>query len=447
MSRKSSLSAVREFQSETDAVRELPIPLWARVTPLTLTGMLAFVVLLLSVAKMDRVVTSQGGKIVATAQINVFQALDPSIIKSIDVREGDQVEQGQLLATLDPTFAVADVQQLTLQAASLVAQLARAEAELDGKPFVPPTGSDPEILRYSMLQKGLYDQRMAQYSAQINSFEAKIKQTLATIQKLEGDSSRYQQREQIAKQIEDMRTTLAESGSGSKLNMLLSQDQRLELVRTIESGANSLLEAKQTLSSLRADREAFIQQWRGTLSQELVKARNDLDTSRSQLEKATKRQDLVRLTANEPSVVLTTAKLSVGSVLKQGDAIFTLMPLNVPVEAEIRIATRDIGFVRPGDQCSLKVDAFHFTEHGTAEGKVRWISENAFTQDDNGKEVEAYYKARCSVEELNFVDVPPKFRLIPGMTLQADLKIGTRSLAMYMMRGVLGGFREAMREP
>lgn len=447
MSRKSSLSAVREFQSETDAVRELPIPLWARVTPLTLTGMLAFVVLLLSVAKMDRVVTSQGGKIVATAQINVFQALDPSIIKSIDVREGDQVEQGQLLATLDPTFAVADVQQLTLQAASLVAQLARAEAELDGKPFVPPTGSDPEILRYSMLQKGLYDQRMAQYNAQINSFEAKIKQTLATIQKLEGDSSRYQQREQIAKQIEDMRTTLAESGSGSKLNMLLSQDQRLELVRTIESGANSLLEAKQTLSSLRADREAFIQQWRGTLSQELVKARNDLDTSRSQLEKATKRQDLVRLTANEPSVVLTTAKLSVGSVLKQGDAIFTLMPLNVPVEAEIRIATRDIGFVRPGDQCSLKVDAFHFTEHGTAEGKVRWISENAFTQDDNGKEVEAYYKARCSVEELNFVDVPPKFRLIPGMTLQADLKIGTRSLAMYMMRGVLGGFREAMREP
>lgn len=443
----SALASVREFQSETDAIRELPVPLWARLTPVALAGMFACVIGLMFVTRMDRVVTSQGGKIVVTEQVNVYQALEPSIIKSIDVREGDEVQHGQLLATLDPTFVIADVQQLRLQIASLEAQIARAQAEADGRPFVPKPSSDPDEAKYQALQKELFDQRTNQYGAQVNSFDAKIKQVSATIGKLEGDAGRYGQREQIAKRIEEMRTTLAEHGTGSQLNMLVSQDQRLELLRTIENTNNGLVEARQMLASLRADRQAFIQQWLGTLTQELVKARNDLDTARSQLEKASKRQDLVKLTASEPSVVLTMAKLSVGSVLKQGDAIFTLMPLNVPIEAEIRIAARDIGFVRPGDPCSLKIDAFHYTEHGSAEGKIRWISEGAFTVDDNGKEMPAYYKARCTVDDMRFVNVPPKFRLIPGMTLEADLKIGTRSVAMYMLRGVVRGYSEAMREP
>ena len=104
------------------------------------------------------------------------------------------------------------------------------------------------------------------------------------------------------------------------------------------------------------------------------------------------------------------------------------MPVNAPVEAEIRIASRDVGFVRPGDRCVLKIDAFNYMEHGTAEGTVRWISDNAFTTDDNSQPVDAYYKARCSVDAMHFVDVPPKFRLIPGMTLQADVNVGRARL-------------------
>ena len=68
------------------------------------------------------VVTSVGGKLVSTDRVNVFQSLDPSIIKSINVHEGDEVKAGQVLATLDPTFAAADVKQLKQQVASLRAQ-------------------------------------------------------------------------------------------------------------------------------------------------------------------------------------------------------------------------------------------------------------------------------------------------------------------------------------
>jgi HlyD family secretion protein len=443
----SAQAAIKQFQSETDAIREQPEPVWARMTVFLLGGMLASLLVVSFVTSMDRVVVSQAGKIVPLRAVNVYQALDASIIKTIDVREGDRVEAGQQLATLDPTFAAADVQQLKQQTASLEAQIARDEAELAGKPLVFAETSEGEKQKYQALQLAFYEQRMAQYKEQVNSFEAKSKQLQATLAKLKTDVGTYLNREKIALKIEDMRTTLADNGTGSQLNMLISQDARLEVTRALESARNSILEAQHQLEATKSDREAFTQQWHAALSQDLVTSRNNLDTARAQLEKATRKQDLVRWTAQEPAIVLTKANLSIGSVLKEGDVLFTLMPLNAPLEGEARVASRDVGFIRVGDPCTLKIDAFHFVEHGWAEGKVRWISEGAFTLDDNNKEVEAYYKARCTVDRTNFRNVPENFRLMPGMTMSADIKVGTRSVAMYILRGSARGFSEAMREP
>jgi hemolysin D len=443
----SAIGVIRQFQSEADAITEAPEPRGARVTVFTLAGLFVSVIAIMCLTKLDRVVTSAGGKLVSTERVNVYQSLDPSIIKSINVHEGDEVEAGKVLASLDPTFSAADVKQLKKQVAGLRAQIARDDAQLNDRPFVPPQETDPDALRSVAVQKEFYNQQIAQYKAQLASFDAKISQTQATIQKYQSDASRYQQREQIAKQIEDMRSTLAAHGTGSQLNLYTSQDARLEVMRTLEYDHNSLIEAQHTLDSQTADRAAFVQQWSTQLSQDLVTARNTLDTAQSSLEKALRHHDLVRLTAAEPSVVLTVAKLSVGSVLKEGDTLFTLMPVNAPVEAEIHIASRDVGFVRAGDRCVLKIEAFNYMEHGTAEGRIRWISDNAFTTDDNGQAADAYYKARCGVDATRFVDVPAKFRLIPGMTLQADVNVGTRSVAMYLLGGFLRGFGEAMREP
>jgi hemolysin D len=445
---QASLTIVRQFQSETDAIREESEPLIARATLLVLSAFLATAVAVLCLTRVDRVTTSLSGKIVPAGQISVLQALDPSIIKTIDVREGEQVQAGQLLATLDATFTSADVTQAKLEIASLETQVARDEAELGQHSLVFSGRPDPDFQKYAAMQKALYDQRKAQYAAQLNSFESKIKQTQATIEKFRGDDAVYQQRDEIQQKIEAMRTTLAEHGTGSQLNMYIAQDTRLELLRTLENTHNSLIEAQNTLESIISDRDAFKQQWFAQLSQDLVATRNKLDEASASYEKAVKHQDLVRWTAAEPSVVLTMARLSIGSVLKPGDPFITLMPIDTKLEAEIRISSRDIGFVRAGDPCTMKVDAFNAAEHGTASGKVRWISEGAFTTDEDGKPLDyTYYKARCSVEASNFRGVPGNFRLIPGMTLQGDIKVGTRSVAMYLLGGMIKSVGEAMREP
>jgi HlyD family secretion protein len=114
---------------------------------------------------------------------------------------------------------------------------------------------------------------------------------------------------------------------------------------------------------------------------------------------------------------------------------------------------------------TIKLDAFHFIEHGTAEGEVLWISDGTFNAapgtasvsavgssgtggaDAQGKPTDAYYKMRVRFTNVQLRNVPTTFRLIPGMTLTADVHLGTRSLLMYLSRGMVQGIGEAMREP
>ncbi len=113
----------------------------------------------------------------------------------------------------------------------------------------------------------------------------------------------------------------------------------------------------------------------------------------------------------------------------------------------MELAARDVGFLRAGDPATLKIDAFNFSEHGVAHGTVRWISEGAFTTDANGAPAPPYYKARLRIDDISLKDVPAGFRLIPGMTLTADVRVGERSLGAYMLAGIVTTFGDSMREP
>jgi HlyD family secretion protein len=439
---------IRIFESETAEILEAPQPIQTRIMLFVLTGLFVSMLLVALTMRIDRVVSSSAGQVVTVEPTVVLGALDQSIIKTIEVREGQRVQKGQMLATLDPTFTTADVGALKAQVANLTAQIARAHAELAQKPFDIPPPTDKVTAGYYAMQADYYRQRKAQYDAQVRSYNEQVAQYKATMGKYQTDMAKYGDRARISKQIEDMRATLAAAQVGSRLNLLSATDQKLEIERALEFDRNAVAESQHQLDSTVATRDAYVQQWYGQASQELVKAQGDRDNAVEQLSKATKHQDQVRLEAPEDSVVLKLAKLSAASVLNQGDPLIYLAPLKSPFEAEARVAARDVGFIRVGDDVTVKLDPFNFVEHGTVAGKVRSISEGAFTVDDNNQPVEPYYRIRVTLSDpITLHNVPAGFRLVPGMTLSADIHIGTRSLFMYLVNGVVRGSSEAMREP
>jgi multidrug efflux pump subunit AcrA (membrane-fusion protein) len=126
--------------------------------------------------------------------------------------------------------------------------------------------------------------------------------------------------------------------------------------------------------------------------------------------------------------------------------LFTLVPLEGPVEADIQVASKDVGFIKVGDSVRIKLDAYPFMRHGTAKGTITTISEGSFTESDNLAR-SPYFKARVRVEETALRNVPANFRLIPGMTVQGDVLIGHRTILSYLVEGGLRTGSEAMREP
>jgi HlyD family secretion protein len=439
---------VRVFQSETAEILEGPEPLQAHLTLLFLAALFAGLLLIAVCMRVDRVITSQTGKIVTVEPTVVLGALDQSIIKTINVQEGQQVQKGQLLATLDPTFTTADVGALKSQLANLNAEIARCQAELAQKPFDLPPSTDPVVNSYINAQRGYYLQRKAQFDAQVHSYNDQIAQYQATIAKYQNDQARYGDRAKISQEIEQMRATLAAAQVGSRLNLLAATDQKLEIERALEFDRNAVTETQHELDSAKSTREAYIQQWYAQVSQEMVTAQANRDSAAEQLNKANKHQDLVELDAPEDSIVLKIAKLSPHSVLSPSDPLLFLAPMKSPFEAEIFVSARDIGFIRVGDPTTIKLDAYNFVEHGTVDGTVKSISEGAFTTDENGAPVnEPYYKVRVTLKPITMRNLPAGFRLVPGLTLIGDIHVGTRSLFSYLFSGLVRGMDEAMREP
>lgn len=461
-----ALRTVRQYQSEIAEIREGPGPRSTQYTVHALGVMTIGFVLVLFFGQTDRVIVSLDGKMVTQEPTSVVQAFDPGVIKSIDVRPGQQVVKGQLLATLDPTFTQASVDQYRAQVDALTAEIARDEAEIALKPLVFPEVSDPDFVHYARIHKDLYDQQMANYRAQIASFDQKIEFTKATIFKYSNDQSRFKERVDIEHQIEGMYSTLEQHGSGSLLNSLTSSDTRVDTARNMEFDKNAVEENVHQLASVQADREAFVQQFLATASQDLATAKTSLDAAVAQLASASRHRDLVRLTADEDSQVLSIANVSVGSVLQAGSALFTLTPLRVPLEVEVKIAPRDIAFIRVGDPAVLKIDAFSFIEHGTIDGTVRWISEDivdpnvpaptinglppsnvVLAENGQGSPMLGYYLVRISIGKIGLHGAPSVYRFMPGMTLEADIKVGSRSIGKYLLGGVMRGAGNAMREP
>jgi HlyD family secretion protein len=439
---------VQVFQSETAELINAPEPIQAHLTVIVLAALFVSAVLISLVMRVDRVVSSVAGQIVTIEPTVVLGALDQSLIKSIDVGEGQIVQPGQLLATLDPTFTKADVGALKAQVASLNAQIARCQAELAQKPFNMPPSTDPIANTYISAQRDYFVQRKAQYDAQLMNYNEQIAQLKSTIFKYQVDAARYGDRDKISQEIEQMRATLAAAQVGSRLNLLAATDQKIEIERSLEFDRNAITESQHQVDASVATRDAFIQQWFAQVSQELVTAQGTRDGALEQLTKATKHEALVRLEAPELSMVMKIAKLSPLSVLNTTEPLISLAPMKSPLEAELHIGVRDIGYIRVGDATTIKLGAYNFIEHGTVSGKIKSISEGSFTTDDNGQSSqEPFYKVRVTLDTVTLRDVPPDFRLVPGITLTGDIHVGNRSVFMYIFGGVLRGFGEAMREP
>ena len=196
-----------------------------------------------------------------------------------------------------------------------------------------------------------------------------------------------------------------------------------------------------------SERQTFIDGWRRDLLETLVKTNADLASLSEALTKANRLNDLVELTAQQDGVVLEVAKRSVGSVLNAAEPLITMVPSAAALIADISLGSSDIGYVKMGDPAIIKIDAFPYQRHGFLRGQLRSIAEDSVAGGTGSSAGNAYHHGQVELVNTTLAEMPAGTRLIPGMTLTAEIKVGTRTVLSYLTYPLTRGIKESIREP
>ncbi len=154
----------------------------------------------------------------------------------------------------------------------------------------------------------------------------------------------------------------------------------------------------------------------------------------------------------------TVAPISVGAVLASGTTLMELVPLNAPLTMEVDVDGEDSGFIHVGDNVEIKFTTLPYTQYGMGSGRVLSVSPDSFNPEAQSTDPAAgsplpqaptdlYYKAEVSIEELNLHNTPPGFRVVSGMPVEVDIKVGTKTIMQYFARKIMPTIYESMHEP
>jgi hemolysin D len=438
------------FLNPIDAICEEAPPRFMWSTHYILLGAFALVLLAAYLTKIDMVVIGRGTLTTESPPI-ILQPIERGIIRELRVSAGDVVHKGQTLAVLDPTFARADLGAVEVQQHALQAQVRRLDAELADKPF--EVGNVPDA--DEALQLSLFRQRQELYKSRLKVYDEDIQRLNASIHTIEDDRQSLSKQLDYAKELESMRSALLQSQFGSKLNYLDAQTLRVRTEREYQDAVNHLSETQHSLQSKQAERMNYLEDWRRQSLEALSAARTELGKLDESKSKASLLNEMVVVTSPADGVVLEVAKRSVGSIMREAEPLITIIPSDAPLVADITIQSSDVGHIKEGNDVVVKVDAFPYQIHGMLKGRLLYVSEDSYSIREAGGDAQnrvaetggAVHRGRVQFLDTKLKHLPEGAHLISGMTVTAEIKVGSRRVLSFFTYPLTRGLSESLREP
>ena len=378
---------------------EPPLPKSSMVIWIIGLGLLVFFIWA-ALFKLEEVSTGTG-KVIPSSKEQIIQSLEGGILTKLDVKEGDIVEKGTILAQLDPTRFASNVGESQSLLVSSLATSARLRAEVNGTAL-----QFPEIV---------------QKDSQLVREETQLYNT---------------RRINLEESISDLTTSLT----------LVQQELRMTEPLVAKGAASEVevLRLKRQASDLQKQINDTRSQYYVKAREELSKANTDVETQR-QIVKG-KSDTLNRTVFRAPvrGVVKEIDVMTLGGVIPPNGKIMTIVPLDEQLLIEARISPRDIAFIRPNQQALVKITAYDYAIYGGLHGKVTVISPDTIR--DEVKQDQFYYRVYIRTDSDKLRNKQGKsFAITPGMVATVDIRTGQKTVLDYLIKP-FNKAREALRE-
>lgn len=432
----------QRFKADADALEEAPVPVSAHAALYVILTLLVLAVLWAIFGTLDRIVVSPG-KVATRTPLLVMQPFTTSRVLKVNVQAGDHVKKGEVLVNFDPSFAQADVSALQHKVASLSAQAARIEAELTGTPFRAADGDTPE----RMAQLQIYQQEMSDYNAEMDQRASRLSQIESQIAVDRDTLPGMRDQLVMAQNVVGIQRRLQAQAAAAHLDVMRAESAAIDARQRLQNTEGDLTRLNNQHAEYQQERQAYIQKWRSDHGQQLVDTRQNLSEASETLNKAMKMQSLTELTAPTDGTVLQVADRSEGSVLREAETLVTLVPDGAKLYIEAKVPSRDISYLKVGDEVRIKLEAYPFQRFGTADGVLEVIGADSVPLDANDGGSPLVYRTQVRITDSPASLARRGIHLKPGMVASAEIKTGKRSIASYILDPILKTADEGMREP
>lgn len=380
------------------------------------------------------------GEVVPHGYQQIVQHLEGGIIQTINVQEGDVVKAGQVLVTLEATSVRKDLQRALIKKQSIEMQAERLRAFVEDRQpnFNRFTdASDAMIHDQQLFFNGM---RLAREQEE-QIIHDQIKERKQSIRSLESDRDTAYRNLKLAQNVYGKRKSLNEKGYASDIQLLDSEREVNQISGNLRRYKNQILAAQAQIDEYNARLNSLTARHRDEAFEKLAQLETDRAQNNEIISKLTERITRLEIKAPTHGLIQGLSVNTIGSIVKPGETIMEIVPLEKQLEVAVRISPQDIGHLKIGQQVQVKFSTFDFSRYGSVQGRLDHISATTF-EGENG---DRFYKGRISLSR-SYVGNDTTNSIMPGMTVMADVVTGKKTILQYMLKPIHTSLRTAFTE-
>lgn len=386
-------------------------------------------------------VATTRGEVIPADLIHNVQHLEGGIVSEILVRNGDHVKTGNTLLRFAPPATMSELEQMSVRYASLILQQERLLALIENR--------QPEFGKSGLAYPELSKQQNTIYQAQLNSqrhklavIDQQIEQKKSEKQRSLNQSNIMKKELQLLEEQVEIRKQLSKTGVVARDELLSTQIRLTENLREYRQFKDNYAVAKTTLAEARQRHKDAEFQFIKEVHLEAGQIFDQLAEVEQTLIRLNDRAKRLNVVAPVSGIVQALAINSINAVAEPGKIILRIVPIDDELIVEARILPKDVGHVHIGQRTDVKVDSYDSSRFGSIEGTVKQISATTYLDEKNNP----YYRAEISLNQTWVGDNPEIMKIIPGMTVLANIETGSKSVLDYLLRPISRGFSNAFSE-
>ena len=399
-----------------------------------------------SLAPLDEGIPVQG-TVVVSGKRKAVQSLGAGVVNQILVREGQAVQQGQVLFRLDPTQVEADVQSLRAQYRMALASMARWQSERDKlqrESFAPELSRDPDPRLALVLegQQQLFSSRREAFAREQAGLKASIEgatQQLSGMRRARGDQ--LAQADSLRQQLSNLRP-LAENGYIPRNRLMEYERQLSQIQQDLAQNTGESGRIEQGILESRLKLAQHIDEYQKEVRSQLADARLKSLTLEQQLASASFDLQHTDISAPAEGIAVNLGVHTEGAVVRAGETLLELVPQDARLEVEGRLPVNLVDRVGSALTVDILFTAFNQSSTPRVSGEVSLVSADQMLDEKTGM---PYYVLRSTVSE-QALEKLNGLVIKPGMPAEMFVRTGERSLLNYLFKPLLDRAGSALTE-